>query len=125
MTRRLLIVLTRLDAAEPAALSTPFYHAAMAAALDYTVDVFCGGSAARLLRRGVAATVALSGGELKTLYDWIKEAHEQGVRFWTCPANLEQLGIAADELIPECQGMMSTATMIHDVMEGECRVLSY
>ena len=33
--------------------------------------------------------------------------------------------MTAEELIPECAGMMSTTQMITDLMDGECRVLTY
>jgi predicted peroxiredoxin len=75
--------------------------------------------------RGVAETLAVAARDAKTVYDWIREAHEQGARFWTCPTNLALVGGSEGDLIPECRGMMSAATMLHNVMEGECRVLSY
>ena len=125
MTRRLLIVFTNADLTAPQTLSAPFYHAALAAAMDYEVDVFCSGSAARLMCKGVAESLAVTAKDAMTVYDWIKEAHDQGARFWTCPTNLELVGASESDLIPECKGMMSAAIMLRDVMEGECRVLSY
>ena len=64
-------------------------------------------------------------GESKTVYDWIKEAHEQGARLWACPANLDLFDITEADLIPECKGLMGAAAMIQDIMDGECRVLTY
>jgi uncharacterized protein len=125
MTRRLLVVFTNADLAAPQTLSAPFYHAALAAAMDYEVDVFCSGSAARLMCKGVAESLAVTATDAKTVYDWVKEAHDQGVRFWTCSTNLELVGASESDLIPECKGMMSAAIMLRDVMEGACRVLSY
>lgn len=125
MSRRLLIVFTNADLAAPQTLSAPFYHAALAAAMDYEVDVFCSGAAARLMVKGVAQSLAVTARDAKTVYDWIKEAHDQGARFWTCSTNLELIGASEGELIPECKGMMSAAIMLRDLMEGECRVLSY
>jgi len=37
-------------------------------------------------------------GDPKTVYDWIKEAREQGARFWACPANLELLDKMKDRI---------------------------
>ena len=125
MARRLLIVFTNADLGAPQTLSAPFYHAALAAAMDYEVDVFCSGAAARLMCRGVAENLAVRASDANTVYDWIKEAHEQGARFWTCSTNLELIGASEKDLITECKGMMSAAIMLRDVMEGECRVLSY
>ncbi len=125
MSSRLLIVLANTDPRHPEELSAPFYHAAVAAAMDYGVDVFCTAAAAKLMRKGVAEKLVVPGRKPMTVYDWIKEAHEQGARFWTCPANLEALDITAEDLIPECQGMMGAATMIKHIMDGEYRVLTY
>ena len=119
MTRRLLIVLVNTDPRNGEELGAPFYHAAVAAAMDYEVDVVCTASAGRLMTKGVAETLHVKAGHPRTVYDWIREAHEQGVRFWACPANLDLFDITEDDLIPECQGMMGAATMIQNIMDGE------
>jgi len=125
VSRRLLIVLMNTDPRNVEELGAPFYHAAVAAAMDYQVDVVCTATAGRLMCKGVAQALAVKPGHPKTVYDWIKEAHEQGARFWACPANLELFDITENDLIPECNGMMGAATMIQDIMDGECRVLTY
>ena len=125
MTRRLLIVLMNTDPRNVEELGAPFYHAAVAAAMDYQVDVVCTATAGRLMCKGVAQALCVKSGDPKTVYDWIKEAHEQGARFWACPANLELFDVAESDLIPECHGMMGAAAMIQDIMDGECRVLTY
>ncbi len=125
MTRKLLIVLVNTDPRNPEELGAPFYHAAVAAAMDYEVDVVCTATAGKLMIKGVAEKIHTKPGHPKTVYDWIKEAHDQGARLWACPANLELFEISESDLIPECKGMMGTATMIQDIMDGECRVLTY
>lgn len=125
MSGRLLIILLNTDPRNPEELGAPFYHAAVAAAMDYSVDVVCTATAGRLMVKGVAKAIRLKEGHDKTVYDWIKDAHDQGARFWACPANLELLDFKESDLIPECAGMMGVATMIRDVMEGSCRVLTY
>ena len=77
------------------------------------------------MQRGIADKIAIKPGHAKTVYDWIKEAHDQGARFWACPANLDLLDMKESDLIPECNGMMGAAAMIQDIMDGECRVLTY
>jgi len=125
VSKRLLIVLMNTDPRNVEELGAPFYHAAVAAAMDYQVDVVCTATAGRLMCKGVAQALAVKPGHAKTVYDWIREAHEQGARFWACPANLELFDITESDLIPECDGMMGAATMIQDIMDGECRVLTY
>ena len=122
---RLLIVLVNTDPRNVEELGAPFYHAAVAAAMDYEVDVVCTASAGRLMMKGVAQTLRVKPNHPMTVYDWIKEAHAQGARFWACPANLELFDANESDLVPECNGLMGAATMIRDLMEGECRVLTY
>jgi predicted peroxiredoxin len=125
MTKRLLIVLLNTDPRNVEELGAPFYHAAVAAAMDYEVDVVCTATAGKLMIKGVAAGLTIKPGNPKTVYDWIREAHDHGARFWACPANLELFEVKPDDLIPECRGMMGAATMIQDIMDGDCRVLTY
>jgi uncharacterized protein len=125
MTKRLLIVLVNTDPRNGEELGAPFYHAAVAAAMDYEVDVVCAAAAGRLLRKGVAETLVVKPGSQVSVYDWIKKAHEAGARLWACPANLDLLDIGEADLIPECSGLMGAATMIEGIMEGDCRVLTY
>jgi predicted peroxiredoxin len=125
MADRLLVVLVNTDARNPEELGAPFYHAAVAAAMDYEVDVVCTATAGKLMRRGVAAGLEVKAGTGKSIHDWIKECHGLGVRFWGCPANLELFDMAEADLIPECQGLMGAATMIQLLMDDGTRVLSY
>ena len=122
---RLLIVLVNTDPRNGEELGAPFYHAAVAAALGYQVDVVCTATAGRLLRIGVAEALEVKAGSGRSVYGFIQEAHRHGAKFWACPANLDLFDMTRDDLVPECAGMMSTAQMITDLMEGECRVLTY
>ncbi|MEZ5787048.1 MAG: DsrE/DsrF/DrsH-like family protein [Xanthobacteraceae bacterium] len=123
--KRLLIVLMNTDPRNVEELGAPFYHAAVAAAMDYEVDVLCTAAAGKLMHKGVAENLVIKPGDPKTVHDWIRDAHEHGARFWACPANLDLFDLDESDLIPECQGMMGAAAMIRDIMEGECRVLTY
>lgn len=125
MSARLLIVLVNTDPRNVEELGAPFYHAAVAAAMDYEVDVVCTATAGKLMVKGIAEKLCIKQSSEMSVYDWIKEAHGHGARFWACPANLELFDITEGDLIPECQGLMGAATMIRDIMDGECRVLTY
>jgi predicted peroxiredoxin len=124
-TRRLLIVLMNTDPRNVEELGAPFYYAAVAAAMDHQVDVLCTASAGKLMLKGVADKLCVKPGDPKTVYDWIKEAYDQGAKFWACPANLALFDKSEGDLIPECTGLMGAAAMIQDVMDGECRVLTF
>lgn len=125
MTRRLLIVLVNTDPRNPEELGAPFYHAAIAAAMDYEVDVVCAATAGKLMIKGVAEQIHVKQGDPKTVLDWIREAHEHGAQFWACPANLDLFEVGESDLIAECAGLMGAAAMMHDIMEGDGRVLTY
>ena len=123
--RRLLIVLMNTDPRNVAELGAPFYHAAVAAAMDYEVDVLCTAAAGQLMHKGVAEKLFVKPGDPKTVYDWIKEAHEHGARFWACPANLDLFDMTEADLIPECKGLMGAAAMLQNIMSDDYRVLTY
>ncbi len=123
--RRLLIVLMNTDPRNPEELGAPFYHASVAAAMDYKVDVVCTATAGKLLLKGVAEKLRTRPDAPRSVLDWIREAHRHGVKFWACPANLELFGVTQDDLIPECEGVMGAAAMIEQIMEGDGRVLTY
>jgi uncharacterized protein len=125
MNRKLLIVLVNTDPRNPEELGAPFYHAAIAAAMDYDVEVVCSATAGKLLQKGVAEAIRIKSNHPKTVYDWIREAHEHGARFWCCPANLDLFDMTEADLIPECAGLMGAAAMIERIMSDEYRVLSY
>lgn len=125
MSRRLLIVLVNTDPRNPEELGAPFYHAAVAAAMEYEVDVVCAATAGKLMIRGVAEGLHVKSGHPMTVLDWIKEAHGHGARFWACPANLELFEVVESDLIEECSGLMGAATMLRGVMEDDYRVLTY
>jgi predicted peroxiredoxin len=125
MARKLLIVLVNTDPRNPEELGAPFYHAAVAAAMDYEVDVICAATAGRLMRKGVAEAIRIKADQGKTVYDWIREAPGHGARFWACPANLALFDMTEADLIPECEGLMGAATMLESIMSDDYRVLSY
>ena len=125
MAKRLFIVLVNTDARNPEELGAPFYHAAAAASMDYEVDVVCTATAGKLMRKGVAEALFVKPGAEMSVHDWIRQAHGLGARFWACPANLELFDMTEADLIPECSGLMGAATMLHQLMEDDCRVLTY
>ena len=125
MARKLLIVLVNTDPRNHEELGAPFYHAAVAAAMDYEVDVICAATAGKLMRKGVAETIRIKAGQDKTVYDWIREAHGHGARFWACPANLALHDMTEADLIPECRGLMGAAAMLQSIMSDDYRVLTY
>jgi predicted peroxiredoxin len=125
MPRKLIIVLINTDPRNGEELGAPFFQAAVAAAMDYEVEVICAGTAGRLMKRGVAEALTVKPGADRTVHDFIRDAHAAGARFFACSANLELFDMTEDDLIPECAGLVGWANMIAQVMEDDCRVLTY
>ena len=78
VTHRLLILLVNTDPRNVEELGAPFYYAAVAAAMDYEVDVLCTATAGKLMFSGVAERLTIKQGDPMTVYGWIKEAHGAG-----------------------------------------------
>ena len=125
MAKKLIIVLVNTDPRNGEELGAPFYQAAVAAAMDYEVEVHCTATAGRLMRKGVAERLVVKPGSNRSVYDFIKEAHQLGVRFYACPANLDLFDMTTDDLIPECAGVRGSAALIGEIMDSDCKVLTY
>lgn len=125
MAKKLIIVLVNTDPRNAEELGAPFFQAALAAAMDYEVEVVCAATAGRLMQKGVAEKLRLKPGDERTVYDFIREAHEHGAKFYACPANLDLFDITEADLIPECSGLLGSAALVAQIMEEDCRVLTY
>lgn len=125
MTQKLIIVMANTDARNPEELGAPLFQAAVAASMSYEVEVICTGTAAKLLKSGVAAGLMVPCGETRSVYDFIKDAHDAGVKFFCCAPGLDLFGMHKEDLIPECSGVVGAAHFIEQVMSGEYRVLTY
>ncbi len=125
MAKKLIIVLVNTDPRNGEELGAPFVQAAVAAAMNYEVEVICMATAGKLMRRGVAEALVVKPGAAKTVYDFIKEAHEHGAKFFACPGNLDLFDMTAEDLIPECAGFIGSAHLIVQAMEDDVRVLTY
>lgn len=123
--KKLIVILVNTDPRNGEELGAPFYHAAVAAALDYDVDLICTATAGRLMRKGVAAGLVVKPGSKKTVYDIIKDAHEAGVRMFCCTANLDLFDMTPTDLIPECAGLVGAAKFMHEIMEADVKVITY
>lgn len=125
MSDKLLIVMANTDPRNGEELGAPIFQASVAAAMDYEVEVICTATAGRLMKKGEAEKLFVKEGSAKSVYDFIKDAHEAGVKFLCCSPNLDLFDMQKDDLIPECSGIVGGAYMIEEIMEGECKVLTY
>ena len=94
--------------------------------MDYEVEVVCTATAGQLMRKGVAEKLFVKPGSPKSVYDFIKDAHDAGVKFYCCSPNLDLFDMTEGDLIPECEGIVGGAKVMEEVMEDdEARVLTY
>lgn len=125
MARKLLIVMANTDPRHGEELGAPLFQASVAAAMDYEVEVYCTASSGRLMEKGIAAQLFVKEGSRMSVYDFIKDAHAAGVRFYCCAPNLDMYDITKDDLIPECSGVIGGAHLVEQVMAEDTKVLSY
>jgi hypothetical protein len=77
-------------------------------------------------KKGVAEKLYVKQGSPKSVYDFIKDAHEAGVKFYCCSPNLDLFDMKQEDLIPECSGVIGGAHLIEEVMENDdVRVMTY
>ncbi len=125
MADKLVVVMANTDPRNGEELGAPIFQASVAAAMDYEVEVICTATSGRLMKKGVAETLFVKEGSTKSVYEFIKDAHEAGVKFYCCSPNLDLFDMTEADLIPECDGIVGGAHLIEAVMEDDCKVLSY
>ena len=122
MADKLLIIMVNTDPSNPTELGAPFFQATVAAAMEYEVEIVLTGRAGELAKAGVAAGIVLQQGTERTVYDYIKDAHEAGVKFKVCTPTLELWG---DELIPEIGETVGGAYVISEAMDDNTGPFTY
>ena len=125
MAKKLVIVMANTDPRNGEELGAPIFQATVAAAMEYEVQVLCTATSGQLMKKGVAAKLFGKPGSPKSVYDFIKDAHEAGAKFYCCSPNLELFDMNESDLIPECEGIIGGAHLIEQIMEEDCKVLTY
>ncbi|MEK9672575.1 MAG: DsrE/DsrF/DrsH-like family protein [Rhodospirillaceae bacterium] len=126
MAEKLVIIMVNTDPKNGEELGAPFFQATVAAAMDYEVEVICTATSGSLMKKGVAEKLVVKPGSPKNVYDFIKDAHDAGVKFYCCSPNLDLFDMTEDDLIPECEGIVGGAYVIEQVMEDDnTRCLTY
>lgn len=126
MTRKLIIILANADPSNGENLDVPIFQACVAAGMSYSVEVFCTGAAVKLLKPGIAGRLRAKACGTKSVYDFIKEAHAAGVKFFCCPPGLDRFDMHnPEDFIPECSGVVGAAHLIEEIMSDNARVLTY
>ncbi|MFP4560240.1 MAG: DsrE/DsrF/DrsH-like family protein [Thiohalorhabdus sp.] len=122
---KLLMVMVNTDPRHGSELGAPFFQATVAAAMEFEVEVVMTGGAGELAKKGVAENLVVQEGSDKTVYDFIKDAHEAGVKFMACTPTLDLLGVDKDGLIPEVEEVVGGAYVITQAMDEDTCVMTY
>jgi predicted peroxiredoxin len=125
MADKLIIIMANTDPRNVEELGAPIFQASVAAAMEFEVEVICTATSGKLMKKGVAEKLFIKDGSPKSVYDFIKDAHEAGVKFSCCSPNLDLFDMTEEDLIPECSGIVGGAYLIEEIMEGDCKVLTY
>jgi predicted peroxiredoxin len=122
MADKLMIVMVNTDPRNGSELGAPFFQATVAAAMEYDVEVIMTGRAGELAVKGIAERLKIKEDSPKTVYDFIKDAHEAGVRFKVCTPTLDLWG---KELIPEIEETVGGAYVISRAMDDDVVTFTY
>jgi predicted peroxiredoxin len=90
--------------------------------MEYDVEVILTARAGELAIKGVAEKLKVQEGSPKTVYDFIKDAYEAGVKFKVCTPTLELWG---NELIPEVEETVGGAYLISKAMDDDVVTFTY
>jgi predicted peroxiredoxin len=116
---KLVIVMANTDTRNGEELGAPLFQATVAASMDKEVTVICTATSGRLLKKGVAENLYVKPGSPKSVYEFIKDAHEAGVKFYCCSPNLDLFDMTKDDMIPECAGIVGGAYLIEAAMDDD------
>lgn len=122
MPSKLMIVMVNTDPRNAAELGAPFFQASVAAAMEYDVEVVLTGRAGELAVKGVAEKLHVKEGSTKSVYDFMKDAHEAGVKFKVCTPTLDLWG---EDLIPEIEETVGGAYVISQAMDDDVVTFTY
>jgi predicted peroxiredoxin len=122
MANKLMIIMVNTDPTNSSELGAPFFQATVAAAMDYEVEVILTARAGELAKKGVAEKLFVKEGSSKSVYDFIKDAHEAGAKFKVCTPTLDLWG---DDLIPEIDETVGGAYVIEQAMDDEVVTFTY
>jgi predicted peroxiredoxin len=122
MADKLMIIMVNTDPRNGSELGAPFFQATVAAAMDYQVEVILTARAGELAKKGVAEKLYVKEGSPKSVYDFIKDAHEAGVKFKVCTPTLDLWG---SDLIPEIEETVGGAYVIQQAMDDNTVTFTY
>jgi predicted peroxiredoxin len=109
----------------PELCATPFIYATAAAALDCEVEIHFSGCATRLLVTGEAAQLFAAPGSEKSIYLFMREAANLGVRFIGCAMALQANTREGETYIPEYAATASATDYVLRALDPDWATLVF
>ncbi|OOG25603.1 peroxiredoxin [Thioalkalivibrio denitrificans] len=125
MAHKVVIMLLNLNPDAPAALGAPFFQATVAAAMDMEVEIYFAARTTRLLLKGWAEDIYPGEAREKSLYSFMQDAHQAGVKFYVCAGAAAEHQLTEDNAIPELDGVRGGAAFIGAAAEEGVITLTY
>jgi uncharacterized protein len=125
MPDKIVIMLLNLDLDRHGSLGAPFFQATVAAVMDLEVEMYFAGPSTRLLIQGFADGIHPGTAHQKSVYSFMQDAHEAGVKFFACAGAMDENGLNLDNAIPELDGIRGGGAFIGEVIEDNVVTLTY
>lgn len=125
MKNRIAFLLWAANAGQPHLCATPFFHAAVAAAMDAEVEMYFTNASVRLLAKGVAAALPSGPRKRDTVYAFMQRAAAQGAKFYACSQAMEEYGVSESDWIPEVTGVAGAAVYMARCMDDAWTTVTY
>ena len=122
---RLAILLWASTPERPELCATPFVHATAAAALDCEVEIHFSGRATRLLVSGEAERLHAGPERQKSIYAFMREAANLGVKFFGCGMALDAHVGEDETTIPEYTGNATVTDFVLRALDPEWATLVF
>jgi len=119
------LLLWAADPAFPERLSTPFFQAAAAAALEVEVEVYFSAASVQLLAPRVADGLRSSELSPGTVGEAMRLAHQHGARFYACADALKAHGLRREDLIGLCNGLGGAVQFMARTLDPGWRTLVF
>lgn len=104
--------------------AAPFVYALSARALDLEVEMHFTSSTVKWLFEGVAKDAYTDQAKTKTVLDFIREAHDAGVKMFACAMALGEHR-RGEVLVAHAEGVAGAATVIGNTADGATRTLVF
>ena len=107
----------------PHRLLSPFFIASTAVAMEMDATMVFTGRGITVLKKGAAEQVKVKEGG-KSIYDFLKQAMDGGVKVIACQQGLDLVGMTTDDLMPEIHEIIGAAAFL-DIVQDSDKILTF